>query len=349
MRPGVEQRRRARHEVKRRQQFIELDGTSLPIDFAQRQSHRNPHEERLRQFDPHILHVQEIAVIQGLQSQVGELQVTLGTQRRTHPLQVIAAELFIEQTRLDPTAHEERKILGVARRHIALGHLFAKHFPAHRMQQQPGTDLRVRGVEFNARAGGEDDRLVDLLDRYTVINILDRLAEDGLWVHDAVKANAGGGNQCPQIGLIQRPTTAPIQYMQERLRHIGRARCAGRPFLRPFFPIQDIGPGHLMFTRTHQRQLNLILNIFDMERSTGGLVTHQRVHHTAGHLLDQLANAGTGSTLPTRDRQEGLGHRDGDLGRLEGYDCAISADHAKVRDSRRIGQGCEAAQPWFRR
>jgi len=48
---GIEQRRRGAHEVEARQQFVELDRARLAVDLVQRESHRDAHEERLRQFD----------------------------------------------------------------------------------------------------------------------------------------------------------------------------------------------------------------------------------------------------------------------------------------------------------
>jgi hypothetical protein len=75
---GVEQRRRRAHVVEGRQQLVELDGAGLASIFVDRQAHGHAHEEDLRQLEAHFVAVDEVAVVEGLQAQVGELQVALG-------------------------------------------------------------------------------------------------------------------------------------------------------------------------------------------------------------------------------------------------------------------------------
>jgi hypothetical protein len=72
-RTRIEQGRRRAHEIETRQQAIELDGTLFAIDLIQTQTHGDAHEECLRQFDALIFNMQEISVIQGLQTEVVEL------------------------------------------------------------------------------------------------------------------------------------------------------------------------------------------------------------------------------------------------------------------------------------
>jgi hypothetical protein len=62
--------------------------------------------------------VQEVAVVQGLQAQVVELQVALGLQRRAQAGQVELQQLLVQQFGLDALLDELREVLG-----IALGHL----------------------------------------------------------------------------------------------------------------------------------------------------------------------------------------------------------------------------------
>ena len=90
---GIEQRRRAAHEVEARQHLVELDRARLAVDLVQRQPHRDAHVERLRQLDPGLVDVQEIAVVQRLQAEVVELQVALGlaARRRAGPGRTAAA------------------------------------------------------------------------------------------------------------------------------------------------------------------------------------------------------------------------------------------------------------------
>jgi hypothetical protein len=108
-RAAVEQRGRAAHEVEGRQHLVELDGARLAVDLVQRQAHGHAHEEGLRQLDALLAHVQEVAVVQGLQAQVVELQVALGLERRAQARQVELQQALVQQLVLDPALDEARK------------------------------------------------------------------------------------------------------------------------------------------------------------------------------------------------------------------------------------------------
>src|SRR5690606_22493065 len=87
-RAGVEQRRRRGHEVERREQVVERDRLLLAVDLAKRQTAGDAHEERLRQLEAHASYVQEVAVIESLESEVVESQIAFGLQRRREPVEV---------------------------------------------------------------------------------------------------------------------------------------------------------------------------------------------------------------------------------------------------------------------
>ena len=114
-RAGVEERRRRAHEVERREHFVELDRPLLAVDLVQRQAHRHAHEERLRQLDPGLVDVQEVAVVEGLQAEVVELQVALGLERGAEAGEVVVEQLLVEQLGGDALLDELREVLGVAR------------------------------------------------------------------------------------------------------------------------------------------------------------------------------------------------------------------------------------------
>ena len=82
-----------------------------------------------------------------------------------------------------------------------------------------------------------------------------------------------------------------------------------------------------MLAGAHQGQLDLILDILDMQRAAMRLATDQRIHHIRGQLLDQFAHARRRRTLPAVDGDEGLGHGNGNLARLERNHRAIATDH----------------------
>ena len=75
----------------------------------QRQAHGDAHEEGLRQFDARAVDMQEIAVVQGLQAEVVELQVAFRLQRGGEPVEIEAGEFGIEQFGLEPLLMKSRK------------------------------------------------------------------------------------------------------------------------------------------------------------------------------------------------------------------------------------------------
>ena len=76
-RSAVKQGGRAGHEIKAGEHFIEFDGAGLAVDLVQGQAHGNAHEKSLGQLNARFANVQEVTVIQGLQTQVVKLQITL--------------------------------------------------------------------------------------------------------------------------------------------------------------------------------------------------------------------------------------------------------------------------------
>src|SRR5690606_9806030 len=106
LRARVEERRRRAHEVERREDVVELDRARLPVLLLEREAHGDAHEEGLRQLDAPALHVQEVAVVEGLQAEVAELQVAPRLQRPAEAGKVEARELGIEELGGDAAGDE---------------------------------------------------------------------------------------------------------------------------------------------------------------------------------------------------------------------------------------------------
>jgi hypothetical protein len=162
-RAGVEQRRRGAHVIEGRQQLVELDGPGVLVGLFHGEAHRDAHEEDLRQLDAHVVAVDEVAVVQRLQAEVGELQVALGQQRLAQSLQVEAGEVGCQQFELDAFGDVGRQRLGVQRAHVVLGGAVghaeeAQRFGAQVVAQQAGGDEGVIGLLFDHRAGGDHQR-----------------------------------------------------------------------------------------------------------------------------------------------------------------------------------------------
>ena len=155
-RAAVEQRGCARHEVKTRKHLVELDGARFAVDLAQCQAHRNAHEKRLRQLDAGLAHVQEVAVVQGLQPEVVKVQIARGIQRSTEANQVKLQEALVEQLGVHGALHIAGEVVAVGLCHVGGRHFALQHFARNGVEQQARGYIGVVGLFFNQRACGQD-------------------------------------------------------------------------------------------------------------------------------------------------------------------------------------------------
>ena len=345
---GIEQGRRRAHEVEGRQHVIELDGAPLAVDLVQRQAHRNAHEERLRQLEAaagaaelRVLIDQKIAVVERLQAEVAELQVALGFQRRAELLQVVVRERFVQEADLDAVLDQAREALRVARRHIRVGRFLAQRLEADRVEQEPRGDEAVGGILFDQRARGENEAFAHLVHRHAFVQILERRFQDALGL-DVGQAFARGLDELGQAGEVERPGDAVIDHVDRCAVDFAAALflLLVGALLRALFAIKHVGARDFVLAAAHQRELDLVLNFLDVDRAALGLALHQRVDHHIGEVRSQLAHAGRRRALSAVDGEKRLGHRNGDLRRLERHHRAVAADDL-VLGERRIGAGRE--------
>jgi len=102
------------------------------------------------------------------------------------------------------------------------------------------------------------------------------------------------------------------------------------PLLRTSLPVEDIGSGHFVLPRAHQRQLDLVLDVFNVNGAASRHTTNQGADHLLCQRFGDLANPGAGCTLAPLDCQEGLGQGNVDLGRFKKDHCTISTNHFEI-------------------
>ncbi len=142
---GVEQGRGRSHVVERGQQVVELDRTIFFLLLFDRKAHGHAHEEDLRQFETHAILVDEVAVVQGLQAQVGELLIALVIDRLAQFFQVEGSQHRVQQFELDTFGDVGRQGLGVQVGHFVMGGAFGdfeevQAFGTQGVHQQAGGD-----------------------------------------------------------------------------------------------------------------------------------------------------------------------------------------------------------------
>ena len=277
--------------------------------------------------------MQEVAVIQGLQADVTELQIAVGNQRLGQLGQVVRRQHRIEQVVGDAVGDVLRKIVQIVGRRFCLRHFLAEHFLADRVQQDAGRHLRIRRVFFHQRARRQDGGLVQFFDRHAVVQVAHRLGQDGVGVDVLFQADAGGGDQVADLVHVEQAAHAVFKDMEGGRIAVGGAalRFLGQAALfHVLGTVQHVGARDVVFARAHQRQFHLVLHVFNVEGAAARMTAHQRGHHAGGQLLDQFAHPRRGSALAAGDGKEGLGNGDGDFRRFEGNHGAVAADDAVV-------------------
>ena len=211
------------------------------------------------------------------------------------------------------------------------------------MQQQAGRGVGVVGVFFDQGTSGQDGGLVDLVDRYAVVQIAHGLGDDGVGADVGTQAGAGAGDQVFQVANIERHALAAVDDVQGGLLAGGGFGLLGGALLGAALAIQHIGTGDLVVATAHQAQFDRILHVFDVEGAAARTRAHHGTHHGLGERIDGLAHAGGGGALGAVDGQEGLHHGDGDLVRLKRHDGAVAANDLVV-GQRVAGAACVNAR-----
>ncbi len=345
VRARVEQRRRRAHEVERREHVVELDRARLALDLVQREPHRDAHEEALRQLEApaaDVLVDEEVAVVERLQPEVAELQVALGLQRRAERLHVVLLQRLVQEADLDAVPHELREVLGVSGRHVVLRGFLAEGLVAQRVEEQAGRDEAVRRVLLDQRARGQHHAFAHFLHRHAVVEVLQRCLEDALRV-DAGEAVAGLPDETAQSLEVEGLRHAVVEHRDRHaLRFAPLLRFLLCPLLRSALAVEHVGARDFMLAAAHQRELDLILDFLDVDRAAFRLALHQRVDDGIGDLHDFVAHARARRAVAAVDREEGLGHGDGDLRRLEADHRPVAANHLVLRKSL-VGRGHRAS------
>ena len=108
----------------------------------------------------------------------------------------------------------------------------------------------------------------------------------------------------------------------------------GVTLLSTRFSVNHVVPCNFMLATTHQFQLYLVLNVFNVQRTARG-------HTSLEGRNDLRRQIGDGFMDPTARRrgspfncQESLGDRHGDFAVFKRYDCSVSFDHAQLTGCR---------------
>ena len=177
-RTGVEQRRRGAHEVEAREQLVELDRLRFAVDLADGKSHRHAHEECLRQFKANSAFVQEVAVVERLQSEKLKVAVALRHRALRQGGRDRRSQLLVEKLQLrspcgcTPESRWRSRWSTVSRM-AAYGRWQheAERLVTQDVEQQTRADKRVVGFLFDERARRHRLRKSDLVLEDAVVQV----------------------------------------------------------------------------------------------------------------------------------------------------------------------------------
>ncbi len=331
---GIEQGRGRRHVVEAGEQVVELDGAFFLLLLFDGQAHGHAHEEHLRQFEADTVLVDEVAVEQGLQAQVGELLVALVVQCGAQLGQVVALELGVEQFEFHALVHVGRQGLGVEVGHFVVGGALgnaeeAQGFGTDVVHQQARGDVGVVRLALDQGTGSHHQGGVDVLLGDAVIQVLQGLAFDQRAI-DFGKAFAGladDGLQATHVEGDQAAVGGGHADARVRLGDIGDALLAR---LGAGLAVDHVVAGNLLFAGTHQGQFDLVLDLFDVDGAAGGHATLEGGADLLGqafHGFMDTRGSGSGAAFNGEER---LGDGHGDLVVGVGNDSAVALDHAQL-------------------
>jgi len=280
--------------------------------------------------------VQEVAVVECLEAEILELQIALGLQRRGQTRQVEAAELRFEQFGLDALSHIDREIISIAACHLGLGRLLRsamngrERLAAQAIEKQASAGVGIVRLTLDQGAGSQDGSLGQFVFGDAVVEIAHRFGEDRLRRHIG-QSLAGLAHDRGETSHVERNARAILEAHLEAGRgRDGLRDCLG-PFRGPLLPIEHVSAGDLLVSGAHEGEFDLVLNIFDVEGPTRLGPACQGGDDLARQVFNDVVHTPGGSGRGALDAEEGLGERNGDLGGIEGRDCAVAADDLITR------------------
>ncbi len=279
--------------------------------------------------------MQEVAIVERLQTQKLELEIAFRLQRRSDSLEVETRKFRIEQFGIDAGLDIGAEIVGVTRGHVSLRCMRraamdeGQDFSAQLVEQQTGAHEGVVRFLLHQGARGHDAGQCQLIQRDAVIEIAAGFLEHRDSI-DAIEAGTGLVDDQRQTRRIERRARAVGERDMQHWRG-GDERRLGGQFLRAgagaLLAIQHISARHLVMLAAHQRQFDLVLHILDMEGAPLPDTARQRGHDVTGELFHRFMNAARRGSGVALDGEERLGHRHGNLAAVEGRHGAVAADN----------------------
>jgi hypothetical protein len=179
--------------------------------------------------------------------------------------------LLTQQLNLDTALDKFREILSVTLSHLSWRDFFTDNLTADVVQQQTRSNETICRILFDQRTRRQDGALAYLFDRHAVIKILQGHFEYLARINSRTQTFACRFDAPSQNSHIERTQHFAVFHIQSVFNHI---HFDLGTLLHPFFTIQNVRTRDIVLARAHQRQFDLILDVFDMEGAAMRLATH---------------------------------------------------------------------------
>ena len=160
----------------------------------------------------------------------------------------------------------------------ACSDLLAEDLAADRVQQQARRRARVARVLLDQRAGGQDGRLVHLVDRHAVVQVALGLGQDRLGLD--VGAEAGAGRLDQRLQAL--PDRSGTRWPRSMTISTGSATAGWATLLgallRAPLAVQHVGARDFVVAAAHQAELDVVLHVLDVEGAAARTRAQQCAH-----------------------------------------------------------------------
>ena len=134
--------------------------------------------------------MQEVAVVQSLQTEVVKLQIAIGFEGCAQSWQVELHQFFVEQAVVYALLDVAGEVVKIVSGHVFQEHFFAQDFFGNGVHQEARSGVRVVRVFFDQGARRQDRRLVNLFHGHAVIEVAHGFRHDGVGMHVFAQALA---------------------------------------------------------------------------------------------------------------------------------------------------------------
>ena len=289
----------------------------------------------------------EVAVVERLQAQVGELEVALGLEGATEAVDVETFEFGGQELEFGTLVDERGKRAAIDVRHLGLrclGHatLGAVNLDAQKgqrlgtefVEQETSRHVGVVGFHFDQRAGGDEQAGGNVLGGDAVVHVAEGFFDDAFRI-DVVEPLAGFHDQRADARDVQRqPAAVGGDHVDAARRCRGFGRFGvGRTNPGSLLAVQHVVAGDLVLASPHQGELHQILYLLDVDGAAGGHAPLVGAGHLLRQLRDDVPDAGRRRGGASLDRQKRLGERHLDLVVVVGDHRTVALDHAELSRS----------------